>query len=42
MISDDAIQGELDADNPLIAEVGERSMTLFGEPTSETERRERP
>lgn len=40
MMSDEAIQGELDAYNPLIPEAGELSMTLFIELTSEAELRE--
>jgi len=40
MLSDEAIQGELDAYNPLIPEAGELSATLFVELTSEAELRE--
>lgn len=40
MLTDEAIQGELDAYNPLIPEAGELSMTMFIELTSEGQLRE--
>jgi len=40
MLTDEAIQGELDAYNPLIPDPGELSATLFIELTSEEELRE--
>ena len=40
MLTDDAIQNELDAYNPLIPEPGELSATLFLELTSDAELRE--
>ena len=40
MLTDEAIQGELDAYNPLIPEAGGLSATLFVELTSEAELRE--
>jgi hypothetical protein len=40
MTTDESIQSELDAYNPLIPESGELSMTMFIELTSETELRE--
>jgi len=40
MLSDEAIQGELDVYNPLIASAGELSATLFIELTTEAELRE--